>query len=86
MVHSPTHPHEHPSGDDMAKLRVLLPHWMEHNEEHAASFREWAARAQEHGQDAAAAAIATAAQRMEAVNAALEQALRALEGGQTRGG
>lgn len=86
MVHSYGHAHKGPSGDDLAKLRLLLPHWMEHNEEHAASFREWAARAREHGQDAAAEAIAEAAQQMEAVNAALERALHALEGEHTHGG
>jgi hypothetical protein len=26
------------------KLRVLLPHWIEHNEEHAKEFRDWAQR------------------------------------------
>jgi len=35
--------------DDLAKLRILLPHWIEHNEEHAASFQRWAARARELG-------------------------------------
>ena len=30
---------------DLEKLRVLLPHWIEHNDEHAAQFREWALRA-----------------------------------------
>jgi hypothetical protein len=29
---------------DAEKLRILLPHWIEHNYEHAAEFREWAAR------------------------------------------
>jgi molecular chaperone GrpE (heat shock protein) len=84
MAHA--HPHEHPAGDDLAKLRALLPHWIEHNEEHAASFREWAARAREHGQEDVAEAIAQAAQRMEDVNAALERALQALEAGRTQGG
>jgi hypothetical protein len=27
---------------DPEKLRVLLPHWIEHNAEHAAEFRQWA--------------------------------------------
>jgi hypothetical protein len=30
---------------DLEKLRVLLPHWIEHNAEHAAEFRQWAERA-----------------------------------------
>ena len=31
--------------NDTDKLRVLLPHWIEHNGEHAAEFRKWAERA-----------------------------------------
>ena len=27
------------------KLRVLLPHWIEHNADHAEEFRSWAERA-----------------------------------------
>jgi len=41
------HHHDHTGGEhtDLDKLRVLLPHWIEHNEEHAASFESWAAKA-----------------------------------------
>jgi hypothetical protein len=31
--------------DEIEKLRVLLPHWIEHNGEHAGEFREYAGRA-----------------------------------------
>jgi len=36
--------HDQAASDDgrrtsRAKLRILLPHWIEHNEEHAASFQ-----------------------------------------------
>ncbi|MGQ9457543.1 MAG: hypothetical protein ACUVXH_07245 [Anaerolineae bacterium] len=80
------HSHAHPTESDLAKLRVLLPHWAEHNQEHAAGFREWAVRAREHGQVDAAEALEQAAQQMEAANAALERALRALEKGHAHGG
>lgn len=30
--------------EDSEKLRLLLPHWIEHNYEHAAEFREWSSR------------------------------------------
>jgi hypothetical protein len=42
-----THEHEEKAkavSDDLDKLRILLPHWIEHNEEHAESFREWPGR------------------------------------------
>jgi MOSC domain-containing protein YiiM len=57
------------------KLRVLLPHWMEHNAEHAAEFRRWAGVTGE-----AAADIEAAAARMDAANEALSQALVKLGG------
>ena len=61
--------------DEIEKLRVLLPHWIEHNTEHAAEFREWAARAGE-----AKADILAAAQQLEVANRTLEVALEKLGG------
>ena len=60
---------------DEEKLRVLLPHWMEHNEEHAAEFRAWADRAGKAGDD-----ILRAAHQLEAANEGLRAALRKLGG------
>lgn len=65
---------------EMEKLRVLLPHWIEHNVEHAASFRQWATKAKELGQEATAEQIEVAVQQMEACNEALAAALEELEG------
>jgi len=65
--------------DDLAKLRILLPHWIEHNEEHAASFRRWATKARELGQEEIAQWIEEAVERMAACNQALAAALEALE-------
>lgn len=60
---------------DEEKLRALLPHWMEHNAEHAAEFREWAERARAAGQAEAAHEIDTAAKELGWVNEALQAAL-----------
>jgi len=57
------------------KLRVLLQHWMEHNEEHAADFLRWSEKA-----GPAAAAVREAAERMNAVNQKLSAALDLLGG------
>ena len=57
------------------KLRALLPHWIEHNAEHAADFRHWAGVAGE-----AASDIEAAAAQMEAANEALAVALAKLGG------
>lgn len=57
------------------KLRLLIPHWIEHNREHAAEFRRWAERA-----GPAAADIAAAADSLTAVNDRLSQAMEKLGG------
>jgi hypothetical protein len=65
---------------DQDKLRVLLPHWIEHNAEHAAEFRLWAEKARAAGQKEVAEEIDTAAKELGWVNEALSAALRQLSG------
>jgi hypothetical protein len=81
--HHAGHTHEGTKGvpDDLAKLRILLPHWIEHNDEHAESFRKWAGRARELGLEAVAEQIEEAVGRMKGCNEALSAALKALEEG-----
>ena len=64
-----------PSYTDKEKLRLLLPHWIEHNQEHAAEFREWARRV-----DAGGEHILAAADQLDQANRSLEQALEGLGG------
>lgn len=64
---------------EVEKLRVLIPHWIEHNLEHAAEFRRWAGQA-----GAAAADIEAAAEALLHVNQLLEAALEKLAGGSGR--
>lgn len=66
--------------DDMEKLRVLLPHWMEHNEEHAADFLGWADKASLAGHEDAAQMIVRAADAIRQANAAQQSALEGLGG------
>jgi hypothetical protein len=61
--------------DEVEKLRVLIPHWIEHNVEHADEFREWAVRAGAAQEDLEAAAAA-----LKAVNEHLQVALQKLGG------
>lgn len=65
---------------DVEKLRVLLPHWIEHNGEHAREFRRWADAA-----GPAAEPIIAAAELVEKANACLEQALKQVGGPQAPG-
>jgi len=67
--------------DDVEKLRILLPHWMEHNAEHADEFRTWAERARAAGEDRLAEHITAAAEKMEAAKEDLKTALRHLNEG-----
>jgi len=77
---SGSHHHDHEQGDrDLEKLRVLLPHWIEHNEEHATSFQKWAAKARELGREETARHMGKAVERMAACNDALAAALEALK-------
>ena len=57
------------------KLRVLLQHWIEHNQEHAAEFLRWSEKA-----GPAAAAVRQAAEKMGSVNLELSSALDLLGG------
>ncbi|RLD10327.1 MAG: hypothetical protein DRI56_02880 [Chloroflexota bacterium] len=63
------------------KLRVLLPHWIEHNQEHAQEFMDWIEKI---GQTMIDEDVITdvqgAAKAMETVNAQLQAALEKLGG------
>lgn len=59
-------------GELVEKLQVLLPHWIEHNAEHAESFRTWADRARDAGDPHVAAHIEAAAKKIADANRDLE--------------
>jgi hypothetical protein len=61
--------------NEIEKLRILIPHWMEHNNEHAEEYRRWAAPAAE-----ASADILAAVDALNKVNQALGIALEKLGG------
>jgi hypothetical protein len=63
---------------DEAKLRALLPHWIEHNGEHAAEFRAWAEKARAAGWQEVADEIDIAAKELGWVNESLGAALEKL--------
>lgn len=66
--------------NDIEKLRVLLPHWIEHNGEHATEFVRWAERAVSAGHRAVADMIRSAAREMQQANITLQTALDELGG------
>jgi hypothetical protein len=56
-------------------MRVLLTHWIEHNQEHAAEYRRWAKNASKISHD-----LLAAAESLLLVNQALIRALKKLGG------
>lgn len=61
--------------NEIEKLRALIPHWIEHNEEHADEFMRWAERAGETAVD-----LRTSVAAMAKVNDALSAAVEKLGG------
>lgn len=61
--------------DETTKLRMLLPHWIAHNGEHAQEFREYAIRAGE-----VTGKLMAAANSLDEANARLSEALDLLGG------
>ncbi len=67
--------------DDADKLRILLSHWVEHNEDHAGEFTEWAARARAGGWGPVHDHMMKAVEQMKAANQSLLAALESLKEG-----
>jgi hypothetical protein len=63
--------------NEIEKLRMLIPHWIEHNDEHAEEYRRWAEDVNE-----TRAELLTAIEALESVNRSLGVALERL-GGET---
>ena len=60
---------------ELEKLRVLIPHWIEHNNEHAQEFRRWAQKSGD-----ISGSILAAADSIAQANECLETALEKLCG------
>jgi hypothetical protein len=59
--------------NEVEKLRILIPHWMEHNDEHAEEYRRWAGEVAEVG-----AELIEAVEALKRVNQALVAVLEKL--------
>ena len=57
------------------KARKLIDHWIQHNEDHAQSYREWADNFRQSGLDSAADRLETAADLTRQINLTLTGAL-----------
>ena len=68
--------------NQLEKLQVLLPHWIEHNRGHAEECRKWADEA---GDNEVQSNLKAALAAMEVVTKHLEKALDAAGGSKTNG-
>ncbi len=64
--------------NDVEKLRLLLPHWIAHNIEHANDFRAWIERMRTSGRNHVAEHLDAAVEKLESANRELEGALEHL--------
>ncbi len=64
---------------ELEKLGKLLPHWIEHNQNHAAEYKKWAAVAKENGLEKTASLIEHAIARIGEADDALNKALKEME-------
>jgi hypothetical protein len=71
--------------DTTRKLRVLLPHWIEHNNNHIAEFRKWEGEARTEPGQEVALLLAKAISDMEKTGKSLSEALEKV-GGPLEGG
>ncbi len=68
----------------MEKLRILLPHWIEHNHDHSEEFAKWAAIAGQEGEREIADLIGQAISSLQEAGQVMAQALE-IAGGSTAG-
>lgn len=66
------------------KLQILLPHWIEHNKNHEAEFRKWAAAAHAEGLENLAGQLDKAASSMAVTDEILRQTLVEAGGSNTQ--
>jgi hypothetical protein len=80
----PDHSHHSHGGPESLsldqKLAKLLDHWAQHNEAHARTYREWAARARDAGLAPVADHLESAADRNLGINGEFAAALKLLAG------
>jgi len=70
--------------NDIDKLRVLLPHWIEHNREHGREYAKWAGLARFAGHADIAELLGRAEASLREADAALREALHK-SGGELHG-
>ena len=74
-THGHGHDHDHGTGlDDLRKLLVMLDHWVEHDDSHVETYREWAEKASRAGEEEIAKEIHLAISDSDSVKNHLKRA------------
>ncbi len=63
---------------EMEKLRILIEHWMEHNEEHAETYLQWADKAESAGKADLAEMLREIAQQTRKIDSSFQRARRTI--------
>ncbi len=62
--------------DDLEKLKKLLPHWIEHNDEHARTYRDWAGKMSSLGREELSQALMAIHQESLKLRSLFEETLK----------
>ena len=65
---------------DLEKLRIMLPHWIEHNKSHSGEFKKWMEIVKDSGDPEIAGVLEEASAGLEIAGKALTKALDKLGG------
>ncbi len=65
--------------DDLKKLKHLLRHWKEHNDEHAETYRQWAEKASAIGKSELSKALGNLYYETKRLNTLFDDVLKATE-------
>jgi hypothetical protein len=65
--------------DGLEKLKKLLPHWMEHNDEHAKTYKDWAERMSSLGKEELSEVLKAIYHESHKLRKLFEEALRVVD-------
>lgn len=68
------HDHAHEGGEEIARIKIVLDHWIEHLDSHIEGYREWAEKADAAGEGDIAREIYLSIQGSESIRAHLKRA------------
>ena len=66
------------SSEEKSRLKIILAHWVEHNEDHSREFKEWAEKARQMGESEVADEILQAVGSMDKVTEIFNGTLKRL--------